>query len=318
MPSIPAAPSSPPSSSSLINKSGGDLSAVDLICADMDGTLLSPDHNIPDITFNRINKADNNGCPVVPATGRCRWSAAKCFAHGGVDLYSRPGIYLNGCVVYDQTGSVAAEKTHSYDDVVSVVNNFKDEENVVIMCCSGDHVYAPFESPIIASLADTYGDPYPENCRSYDGMLERIKKENIPVHMIHIMSTEGSLSPTVLEKAQNFAKYMGEFVPSRRSNVEESSSPCARSGGCTSAQSLPFLTDIIPAGAHKGFGVDALKEKLGYKCVACVGDALNDYQMLKEADISVAMGNAIPQIKVGEELPCHRFSPGFDPWWRHF
>ncbi|KAF4730533.1 hypothetical protein FOZ63_009470 [Perkinsus olseni] len=211
--------------------------------------------------------------------------------------------------------------------VVSVVNNFKDEENVVIMCCSGDHVYAPFESPVIASLADTYGDPYPENCGSYDGMLERIKKENIPVHMeatggslielgssyrltlerlldrwdcwaaIHIMSTEGSLSPTVLEKAQNFAKYMGEFVPSRRSNVEESSSPCARSGGCTSAQSLPFLTDIIPAGAHKGFGVDALKENLGYKCVACVGDALNDYQMLKEADISVAMGNAIPQIK---------------------
>ncbi|KAF4726382.1 hypothetical protein FOZ63_013140 [Perkinsus olseni] len=241
----------------------------------MDGTLLSPDHSIPDITFNRINKADNNGCPVVPATGRCRWSAAKCFAHGGVDLYSRPGIYLNGCVVYDQTGSVAAEKTHSYDDVVSVVNNFKDEDNVVIMCCSGDHVYAPFESPVIASLADTYGDPYPDNCGSYDGMLERIKKESIPVHMIHIMSTEGSLSPTVLEKAQNFAK----------------------SGGCTSAQSLPFLTDIIPAGAHKGFGVDALKEKLGYKCVACVGDALNDYQMLKEADISVAMGNAIPQIK---------------------
>mmetsp|Transcript_23754 Transcript_23754/g.23518 ORF Transcript_23754/g.23518 Transcript_23754/m.23518 type:complete len:105 (-) Transcript_23754:10-324(-) len=71
----------------------------------------------------------------------------------------------------------------------------------------------------------------------------------------------------------------------------------AKSKGCTSAQSLPFLTDIIPAGAHKGFGVDALKEKLGYKCVACVGDALNDYQMLQEADISVAMGNAIPQIK---------------------
>ncbi|KAF4657467.1 hypothetical protein FOL47_008438 [Perkinsus chesapeaki] len=235
----------------LVNKSYNDiLDRIDLICADMD-------------------------VPVVPATGRCRWSAAKCFTPGGIDLYSRPGIYLNGCVVYDQTGSVAAEKTHTYEDVVAVVNNFKNEDNVVIMCCSGDHVYAPYNSPKVVSLFETYGDPYPEDCGSYEGMLEKIKKEDISVHMIHIMSTQGPLTAHVLEKAQNFAK----------------------SKGCTSAQSLPFLTDIIPAGANKGFGVDALKEKLGYKCVACIGDALNDYQMLQEADVSFAMGNAMPEIK---------------------
>lgn len=33
-------------------------------------------------------------------------------------------------------------------------------------------------------------------------------------------------------------------------------------------------------------------------CLACIGDAMNDYDMLIEADVPVAMGNAISQIKV--------------------
>lgn len=44
-----------------------DLSEVDLICADMDGTLVSPFHTIPDVTLNAIIRADQNGCNnVIP------------------------------------------------------------------------------------------------------------------------------------------------------------------------------------------------------------------------------------------------------------
>ncbi|KAF4749039.1 hypothetical protein FOZ62_006387 [Perkinsus olseni] len=273
-PSIPA-PSSPPSTSSLINKSVGDLSAVDLICADMDGTLLSPDHNIPDITFNRINKADNNGCPVVPATGRSRASAVQCFARGGIDLYSRPGIYLNGAITYDHTGAVVAEKIHSYTDIVEAVRVVEGVDDVVVLLYNGDRVLAPYSSGRIEEIYGSLHTPCPEDCGSYEKMLSKIHDEAIPINLIHFMSLEGRLQEDMLRKIRTFAE----------------------SSGCTAAQSLWRSCDVVPAGVNKGLGVKVLKENQGYKRVACIGDALNDLEMLQEADVPVAMGNALPEIK---------------------
>ncbi|KAF4658178.1 hypothetical protein FOZ61_005811 [Perkinsus olseni] len=264
-PSIPASSSSPPSTSSLINKSGGDLSVVDLICADMDGTLLSPDHNIPDITFNRINKADNNGCnnnktiiPTIP-----------CIS------YSRPGIYLNGAITYDHTGAVVAEKIHSYTDIVEAVRVVEGVDDVVVLLYNGDRVLAPCSSGRIEEIYESLHTPCPENCGSYEKMLSKIHDEAIPINLIHFMSLEGRLPEDMLRKIRTFSE----------------------SSGCTAAQSLWRSCDVVPAGVNKGLGVRVLKENQGYERVACIGDALNDLEMLQEADVPVAMGNALPEIK---------------------
>ncbi|KAF4725221.1 hypothetical protein FOZ63_033665 [Perkinsus olseni] len=55
----------------------------------------------------------------------------------------------------------------------------------------------------------------------------------------------------------------------------------------SSTVSLAFLR----CGARGG------EQRTGNKRVACIGDALNDLEMLKEADVPVAMGNALPEIK---------------------
>ncbi|KAF4719579.1 hypothetical protein FOZ62_027070, partial [Perkinsus olseni] len=168
------------------------LRPVELVCTDMDGTVLGPDHSIHEVTFEKIHRAQKLGCSVIPATGRCRMSAAKCFSKGGIDLdrqslwddvkgelqlwvdsqkvewattlkastrkaaiggkirvslmeailealregssdpvdsefirlghagvvvvvrYSLPGVYLNGCVVYDEEGQVASNVVLDY------------------------------------------------------------------------------------------------------------------------------------------------------------------------------------------------------------
>mmetsp|Transcript_1283 Transcript_1283/g.1969 ORF Transcript_1283/g.1969 Transcript_1283/m.1969 type:complete len:125 (+) Transcript_1283:460-834(+) len=71
----------------------------------------------------------------------------------------------------------------------------------------------------------------------------------------------------------------------------------AESNGCAAAQSLSFLCDIIPQTANKGYGIRVLKERLGYNTVACIGDAMNDREMLQNADVPVVMGNAMTEIK---------------------
>ncbi|KAF4729815.1 hypothetical protein FOZ63_020620, partial [Perkinsus olseni] len=287
MPSIPA-PSSPPSTSSLINKSVGDLSAVDLICADMDGTLLSPDHNIPDITFNRINKADDNGYAELLLADYSSRLGSICnagqrlsppflrmaedfLAYLFVIRYSRPGIYLNGSVTYDHTGAVAAEKSHKIADVLDAVSLLRDDNSAVLLCYSGDRVLAPYRDDRVIEVFQKFGDPTPEDCGSYDAMLEKISAEKLPVHVMHVMSVEDPIAASICKKLDDFAK----------------------SKGCVAAQSVSMAVDIVPQGVSKGYGVKVE----AHKCVACIGDAMNDYGMLLEADVPVAMGNALPQLK---------------------
>ncbi|KAF4716039.1 hypothetical protein FOZ62_031204, partial [Perkinsus olseni] len=177
--------------------------------------------------------------------------------------YSRPGIYLNGAITYDHTGAVVAEKVHSYADIVEAVRVVAGVDDVVVLLYNGDRVLAPYSSGRIEEIYESLHTPCPENCGSYEKMLSKIHDEAIPINLVEL----GGLS-----------------------------------SGCTAAQSLWRSCDVVPAGVNKGLGVRVLKENQGYKRVACIGDALNDLEMLKEADVPVAMGNALPEIKVTMRL----------------
>lgn len=63
-------------------------------------------------------------------------------------------------------------------------------------------------------------------------------------------------------------------------------------------KSCPILTEVLPLGAGKDVCVERLREYFGGKQeVVAVGDYSNDIEMLKSADISYAVENAIPEVK---------------------
>ncbi|EER00082.1 Protein cof, putative [Perkinsus marinus ATCC 50983] len=252
------------------------LRPVELVCTDMDGTVLGPDHSIHEVTFEKIHRAQKLGCAVIPATGRCRMSAAKCFSKGGIDLYSLPGVYLNGCVVYDDKGNVASNVVLDYQIVCDLVNGLRHQREVIPLICSGDRVLAPFTNDFVKCMERMFDDPTPEDCGGYDGLLRKVREDSIPVHMIHVITPDPEyLKSEVVGRLKGFAA----------------------SHGCAAAQSLSFLCDIIPAAANKGYGIRVLKERLGYNSIACIGDAMNDKEMLQNADVPVVMGNAMNEIK---------------------
>lgn len=41
------------------------LRPVELVCTDMDGTVLGPDHSIHEVTFEKIHRAQKLGCEFV-------------------------------------------------------------------------------------------------------------------------------------------------------------------------------------------------------------------------------------------------------------
>ncbi len=67
----------------------------------------------------------------------------------------------------------------------------------------------------------------------------------------------------------------------------------------TLVTSSPYYLEILNKDASKGSAVKELADHLGIKQeeVMAIGDAENDLSMLKFAGVSVAMGNATPEVK---------------------
>ena len=64
----------------------------------------------------------------------------------------------------------------------------------------------------------------------------------------------------------------------------------------------PYSVDVVPEGCSKKTGIDHILKKFGISWdeVMAFGDGENDYEMLKHAQIGVAMGNSDPILCNGE------------------
>jgi Cof subfamily protein (haloacid dehalogenase superfamily) len=85
---------------------------------------------------------------------------------------------------------------------------------------------------------------------------------------------------------------------------EESNEPLHAIAGstrsvCNAAFSKPNYLEIVPLGVHKAEALRHLSAILGLELsqVAAIGDGLNDLEMLREAGLGIAMGNAPDAVK---------------------
>lgn len=73
---------------------------------------------------------------------------------------------------------------------------------------------------------------------------------------------------------------------------------------CTSTRWHPKGVDIIPAGEGKAAGVRATLDRYGLKReeIIAFGDGVNDLSMFGLAGVSVAMGNAVQEVKASADF----------------
>ena len=60
--------------------------------------------------------------------------------------------------------------------------------------------------------------------------------------------------------------------------------------------------EVFPPGVTKASAVLRLKEELDADRLVVFGDSLNDLSMLEVADVAVAMGNALPEVKEAADI----------------
>ena len=229
-----------------------------VIFFDIDGTLLDHDKKLPASTKEAIFKLKEEGHIVAIATGRAPFMYKELREELDIDTY----VSYNGQYVVLE-GEVISTNPLNIDSL----------EKITAAALLNDHpiVYMDHEDMKANVLEHAY----------INESIKTLKINHFPTHDPHyyvgremyqslLFCAEGE------EKQYEEAFHDFDFI-----------------------RWHPLSVDILPAGGSKARGIEKVMEKLGLSAehVYAFGDGLNDMEMLSTVKNSVAMGNAVDEIK---------------------
>lgn len=114
--------------------------------------------------------------------------------------------------------------------------------------------------------------------------------------------------PKVMSRIQDVTDHVAKLVGVSDDHDAVSTAWAAAHGrfgdDVTAAASQPYYLDITHPGANKGAVARSLARRYGLSAaeIATIGDMPNDVLMFAQSGLSIAMGNADPQVK---RAACH-------------
>ncbi|MFC0179340.1 sugar-phosphatase [Thorsellia kenyensis] len=243
---------------------------IELIALDMDGTLLNSQHDISEYTIDVITKVRAKGIKVVLVTGRPYIGTVKFTEKLSMREDNDYVIVCNGSLtIKPKTGEVVTQETLDINDYYEL-EALSRELNVHFHVFDKDNVYTANKDISPYTILETQLTGIALKFRTPEEMP---KEMQFPKMM---MIDE----PEVLNQA------IAKLPPSlyERYNI---------------IKSAPYFLEIIPKGVNKGLTLKKLAHKLGIPAehILAMGDQGNDIAMFEFAGYSVAMGNAIDELK---------------------
>ena len=235
-----------------------------IFISDMDETLFDNQKNISPINRNAILHFQEKGGLFTIATGR---SITGFKPYVDVLNIIHPVILYNGSCIYDyQTSKIIwkMELPCASKQYLHQIMTAFPSLGVQIMTKSG--IYSLHPTP------------------AYIQFMEREHLPYIKVSDIHEVSGKWlkieMTSDTVNQ--QEYDAFLNKSIPP--------GIRCLTTGA--------YSRELMNAGASKGSAVIAYKKmfQLEDKTLCCIGDHNNDYEMIQNADIGFAVGNALDKI----------------------
>ena len=244
---------------------------IQLFVTDLDGTLLPTGRDVPAKNIEAVKRAVAAGVTVTIATGRMYRAALPVAQALGVDV---PIITYNGALIKSVSGEVYDEN-YVPADVVRDVVDFCREQGWHIQTYSDDELYL-VEHDEKAKKYEA-AQVLRGHVVGWDGLKEHTEK----VAKLLVVSDTAEQTAERIELLQ---QTFGGRVQAVRSN--------------------PEYAEVVVPGVSKASGVQKLAKKLGIPIenVMAIGDSNNDMPMLEAAGHSVAMGNALPEVKAACEF----------------
>ena len=243
-----------------------------LLALDMDGTTLNSEKKIPRETVEAIDGLIAKGVHVVLATGR---GLAELLDYREDLKGMHYGILISGGMIYDFWKQAPIYvKPIPPEDAQQVIASGETEQAMVHLLTIRNSVV---RREAILHMEDfhmkVYQDMYERVCDCHDdlaGYAKEHAEEIVKINLYH-RSTESM--------NRSFERLKGldlSMVRAEETGLEAS-----------------------PSGITKAKGLEILCEHLGVPLeqTVAVGDAPNDLEILQTAGLSVAMGNALDEVK---------------------
>jgi Cof subfamily protein (haloacid dehalogenase superfamily) len=246
---------------------------VKLIAFDLDGTVLNGEKTITERTLAAIHRALSLGVYVVPATGRQLYDIPSPVK----DIPAPFIITNNGAQVYKMPEeSLELSKCYEKNTVLSLLHDLRNFKGMI------------FGAYDAVGILDNKGRGFEE------GITERKRASNTwenPLADIESLILDGKRFIKLVmlfEDPAERRRAFDVFLPRKDLYVTYFASD---------------NIEIMPAGINKGRALKFTAEKLGIdmKNVMAIGDSDNDKEMILEAGLGVAMGNAEEDLKAAAD-----------------
>lgn len=254
-----------------------------LYITDLDGTLLGPDSRVSDESARIITDLSRQGALITVATARTP-ATVEPLLHD--TLTTIPAIVLTGASMWDRTH-------HTYLDPMTLPSDTARQLEATFL----SHGINPFVYNLLSDgTMQVLHSPVmtPDETRFYDERKNLSLKKFIFRDGPHCLrlGDSTSASPVILMLGIGDTPAINRLADRLRQNPALSVS--AYPDIFTPSHSY---IEVFRTGISKAAAVLRLKEMLGADRLIVYGDHLNDLPMFAVADESVAVANALPQVR---------------------
>lgn len=233
-----------------------------LLVSDMDGTLLNINHEISQENLNAINYFINQGGTFTVATGRMVDAVG---AYSDRLPLNAPAVLHNGAKIYDySTDKTIFEKFIEENRKYDIKRFLDSSPNVGLEIYCDEIVY------ILKPCSET------------KRFLTR--NYNVVYQTPEYIWDKPWIKLLVIGNSKD---ELDMYEPIYR--TEYDTGYCVRSG--------PLYLDIVAGGVSKFLGAAEVMKQTHKQTLITIGDSENDIDMLKHADISFAVDNAVNAAK---------------------
>ena len=260
---------------------------IKLIASDMDGTLLNERHNIDKETVVAIKKAEEAGIVFAISTGREYDTVEPLLKENNIKCQC---VLMNGAEYRDEDGNILEEINIEQKTATEIIHILQKEKvSARIFTNKGIYTTDTKEEALKEMVYRTLSFN-PEFTQ--EEALEFAKMQPYFVNLNYISN---------LDEFLNSEMEIRKFV-AFHSNIElinRMKKVIGELEGIAVSSSFRDNIEITHVTAQKGIILAKVAERMGLKReeVLVLGDSFNDYSMFTEFSESVAMGNAIPEIK---------------------
>ena len=241
--------------------------AVDLVIADVDGTLVTNDKRLTAATKQAVDALREAGIRFAITSGRPPRGMRMLSEPLAIDT---PLAGFNGGVMMAPDFSRVVASHDLQDDVIGKAIDLLDDHDLDAWIYTHDRWLVR------------------------DGAAPHVDREQRTVEF----------EPEIVERYEvsslhGVVKIVGVTDDAGRMKSCLAAAHKAFGDGVTADCSQPYYLDITSAHANKGAVVDAMSNELGIprERIATIGDMPNDVAMFARSGLSIAMGNADDSVK---------------------